>query len=312
MAESDSTLSVMLPAEINDSVLFSSTVSEADHPVYAGGTTYALGDRVIHLTTHRIYESAANSNTGHDPTDITNRVGATIWWIDVSATNRWKMFDGEQSSGTVDGSPLTVVLRPSWFFSSIAVLGIDGATEMTVTMDDSPGGTEVYNNVIDLEGSEPPDYYEYFFAPFQERKSVILDDIPPYASGEVTITLTAASGNISVGMLQLGQLRDLGTTQYNAQALPKSFSYISIDAFGNNTIKRRKASKDVNLTAIVPLNNANLVMELLTTNLDKAVVWVASPLPDYAGLIVFGLGNGRLSYDSFEQCILNLTVKGLI
>jgi hypothetical protein len=55
----------------------------------AGGTTYADGDRVIVTTGyHKIYESQQAANTGNDPTTDDG-----TWWLEVSSTNRWKMFD---------------------------------------------------------------------------------------------------------------------------------------------------------------------------------------------------------------------------
>ena len=81
----DSMLSLMIPVEITDTVLHSTTVAETDYSAWSNGTTYSIGNKVIRG--HRIYESAQNSNLNKDPTDINNRTGSTIWWIDVSATN---------------------------------------------------------------------------------------------------------------------------------------------------------------------------------------------------------------------------------
>jgi hypothetical protein len=60
----------------------------------AGGTTYADGDRVIVTTPniHKIYESQQAANTGNDPTTDDG-----TWWLEVSSTNRWKLFRRHRS-----------------------------------------------------------------------------------------------------------------------------------------------------------------------------------------------------------------------
>ena len=94
----DSTLSVLVPVDITDSILVSTDVPEVDYSDYSSVTTYGIGDRVISSLTHKVYESAKASNLNKDPTDINNRTGSTIWWIQVDSTNAWKMFDGEKTS----------------------------------------------------------------------------------------------------------------------------------------------------------------------------------------------------------------------
>lgn len=303
-------LSVMIPVAIDSETFTSSTATEADYTAWNSGTTYAIGDRCISTTTHRIYESALASNTNHDPDDLNNQVGQFVWWIDVSATNRWKMFDGENSSATVNATSLTVVLEPG-FISSGYFGGLIGDT-LAVTVKDAPGGSTVYSETVTLETSYPPDWYEYFFSPFVQLRDVVLQDIPPYLTCEVTCTLTIGAGNVECGMLQVGDLRPLGTTQYNALAIPKTYSYVGIDDFGNNEIKRRKSARDMSLTAYVTLDTADNVVDLMTQVIDTPVVWVATTDPRFAALRCFGLGKGQLSYDNKGTCFLKLDVTGLI
>lgn len=305
----ESNLSVLYPVEINDTTLTSTTVAEADYPAWSGVTTYnTIGDRVI--KSHRIYENAKTGNLNKDPDDINNRAGSTIWWIDVSATNAWKMFDGESSSATTIATSLTVVVEPG-FINSLAMLGLVG-DQVDVTYKSTPGGTTVYNTTVMLENSYPPDYYEYFFSPFQQQPDLIIDDIPPYYNGELTVTLSATSGNVECGMFALGDLRPLGTIVYNAKATPKSYSYIKIDDFGNNEIRRRKSARDVSLETKIEIGYANTAIDILTTVMDQAVVWVGTSLDDYAGLRVLGLGNGQVVYDQPNYCTINVDIKGLI
>lgn len=308
---SESVFSVMLPVDIaSGSVFQSSTASESDYGAWNSGTTYALGNRVISATTHMIYESAANSNTNNDPTDINNRTGSTIWWNEVSATNRWKMFDGESTSQTTVATPLTVVLRPG-FINALYAGNLIG-DQATITMKDSPGGAVVYSNTIQLENSYPPDWYEYFFSPFSQQPDLLVDDLPPYYNCEVTFTLSSSSGNVSCGMFQVGDLRPIGKTQYGATVSPKTYSYIKVDDFGNNTIVRRNSAKDLNFEVRVDLDYANTAIDILTRVLDEPVLCSGSAESNYAGLRTFGLVKADHMYDLPTVGKTNIKVMGLI
>lgn len=307
----DSTLSVLIPVDIaSGSVFQSSTATEADYAAWSAVTTYALGDRRISTTTHKIYESAAASNLNHDPTDINNRTGSAPWWIEVSPTNRWKMFDGESNSQTTYATPLTVVLRPG-FVNSLYAGNLIGDS-VTVTMKDAPGGITVFSETIQLENSYPPDWYEYFFSPFSQQPDFLIDAIPPYYTGELTFSLTAGSGDVSCGMFQVGDLRPIGETVYGASADPKTYSYIRIDDFGNNEIVRRKSARDMTVSAIVNIEYANTAIDIMTSVLDVPTLWVATPMAAYSGLRVFGLGSAKYSYDYPLTGKVDVTIKGLI
>lgn len=308
---SDSIFSVMMPVDIaSGSVFQSSTASEADYAAYNSGTTYALGDRVISTATHKIYESAANSNTGHDPTDINNRTGSMIWWNEVSATNRWKMFDGESTSQTTVASPLTVVLRPGNINALYA--GNLIGDQATITVKDSPGGTTVYSKTIELENSYRGDYWEYCFAPFSQQPDLLVDNIPPYLNCEVTFTLTQTAGNVSCGMFQVGDLRPIGTALEGASAEPKTYSYIKIDEFGNNTVVHRNSARDMNVDVLVDLAYATVALNILTSILDVPTLCSASSNEEYAGLRVFGLIKARHAYDLPRVGKTSISIIGLI
>jgi hypothetical protein len=303
-------LFVLPPIALTDSMFVSSTVVENDYAAYAAGTTYAVGTRCISTVTHRIYESLRASNTGNDPTAIVNRAGTAPWWLEVGPTNKWSMFDGVVSTQTTVASPLTVVLRPGQF-NAIYLGGLD-ADMLTVTVKDAPGGNVIYNATITLEGSAPDDYYEHFFDRFKPLRDYIINDLDAFYAAEITLTLTKASGNVKCGILALGDLKPLGSTLYGAKAKPKTYSYIDIDDYGSLTIKRRKATTDVSLSATLRLDEANTVLETIQSVLDVPCAWIGNDLPEYGGLRVFGLGSGELTYDLPRDCKLSLTIQGLI
>ena len=76
-------MKVIPPVDITDALLVGSTVPELDATatgdglgatIWAPGTTYAAGARVVRLQTHRVYESVDNGNLGNVPE---NTLGTT-------------------------------------------------------------------------------------------------------------------------------------------------------------------------------------------------------------------------------------------
>lgn len=304
-------LSVLAPLTITDAVLISSTAPETDAPVWVVGGTYALNDEVISPVTHRIYQSQEAGNVGHDPTVAANRTGTTIWWVDMGPTNQRAMFDGVVNTQTIVASPLTVVLRPG-FFNGIYLANVDAET-IDVVVRDSPGGNVIYSFSGDLEGSTPADYYEYFFDRFSPQTDFLATNIDPYNAAEITLTLASADGaNVACGVMAVGDLRPLGATQYGATAEPKSYSYIATDDFGVTTIVRRPAVTNMTADAIVDLTEANTVLSTVQSLLDVPCVVVGIDLVNYAGLRVFGLISGKMTYDEPTEVTLSISVQGLI
>jgi hypothetical protein len=303
-------LSLLVPIAITDAMFISSTVAENDYAAYSSGTTYAVGDRCISTVTHRIYESLRASNIGHDPTDVTNRAGTSPWWQDVSATNKWAMLDDQVSTPTVAPLSLTFVLRPG-AFNSIYLAGLY-ATTVVITVKDAPGGTVIYSHTNTLEGSQPADYYEYWFEPFRPQTDYLTSGLEPYSTMEVTVQLSSPSGDVKCGMVSLGDLRPLGATQRGAKAKPKTYSYIKTDDFGNATIKRRKSARDLSASALIDIADVNMVLDLLTSVLDVPCVVIGSDTDEFSGLRTFGLVSGEVSYDSAGNATLSITVNGMI
>lgn len=303
-------LSVLVPIEISDFSLVSSTAPEADYPAWSAGITYAVGARCISPITHRVYESLVAGNVGHAPTDIANQAGSTLWWFDVGPTNRWAMLDGEVSTQTIVPSPLTVVVRPG-AVTGMFLAGLD-ATTLSISIKDKPDGIVIYQYDGDLDSTRQADYYEHFYAAYKLQTDFLASGMDPYTDCEVTITLARPDGDVKCGVLVVGELRSLGQTQYGAKAKPKTYSYIKTDEFGNNTIKRRKKARDMTASAFVALSDANSVLDTISDLLDVPCVWIGTDLPEYTGLRVYGLGSAELSYDHPQGTILNLTVQGLI
>ncbi|MDQ1925156.1 hypothetical protein [Massilia pseudoviolaceinigra] len=302
--------SVLAPVAITGAMIVSSAVPEADYPTFSMLKAYALGERCISTVTHRIYESvSASSNVGHDPTDLINQFGAVPWWVDQGPTNLWAMFDGYVSTKSA-ASPLAITLRPG-SFNSVALFGLE-ADGLSIAVRDAPGGNVIYAYSDDLEGSEPGDYYEYFFDRFKPQTDFVVTDLAAFNNAEITVTLTRVTGLARCGLLALGDMKPIGLTEYGAKVTPNSYSFIDVDKFGRTKITPGANTTDMSVTAKLGIAEAAAVYATLKEVQSVPCVVIATDLVDYSPLRVFGLPTPTLSFDGPDLCTVSLEVKGFI
>lgn len=314
MLEADDICSVLAPIAITSAMITATSLTVEDpNPVWSAGTTYTVGDRAYVASVHRVYESAKPSNVSKDPTLAANQfdaAGAVTWWIDAGPTNKYAMFDSVVSTQTVGTSPLTMTLTPG-YLNGFALFGLDGDT-LSVVVKDAPGGTVIYSHSGPLEGSAPADYYEYFFDRFKPQTQFIASGIDPYNNCEITLTVAKASGQAKVGMCALGDMRPLGVPLRGASVEPVSYDYVSTDAFGNTTVKKRNNATGMVISAKMAIEDAASVLDTVKELLGVPVVVVGSTAAMYEALTVFGLMSARQQYDDHGEPVLNITVKGII
>ncbi len=296
-------MKVITPTPITDALFTSSTAAETDYAAYAAGTTYALGAKVIRTSTHRIYESLQAGNVGHTPET------SPTWWLDIGPTNRWAMFDTVIGTKTTLASPLTVVIHPG-AVNAIALLELVG-TSVTVSMTSATGGGSVYSHTTSLEGSAPADYYEYFFDPFIQRQSVVLTDLPAYADGIITVSLTGTT--VSMGLLSVGLSTELGGVQYGATVGITDYILKTTDAFGNTTLTQRSWAKRPTFNLWLDKGSMSWVFRKLSDLRATPCVWVGvEDDDDLEPLTVFGF------YKDFQMevayptvCLCSLEIEGM-
>ena len=200
--------------------LTSSTVAEPDltrtppEAVWVAGTSYTVGQQVIRLTTHMVYENIlAGINATLPETDAALAVPTR--WVRKGATNRYAMLDTIRNSKTTTASPLTVVLTPGVRIDSIGLAGIS-ADSVTISM--TSAGPTVYSVTKNLSTREILNWYDHFFDPFTTQPSLAYFNLPPYTNGIITITLTATSGTVSLGAIVIGSQTYVGQMQYQAES----------------------------------------------------------------------------------------------
>ena len=181
-------------------------VPESDHPAWSAATTYALGARVMLTSTHKVYESLKAANLNKNP------LTESLWWIEVSPTNRWALFDTSVSTSTAQPNNITYVLEPGQVINTIAALNLNNATEINVTMYSAISGALeiVYAKTIDLSALPTgSDWWSWFYSARTVPTQNIQTDLPSYGDGVIKFELLGGA-DLSVGVLLIGQERSFG------------------------------------------------------------------------------------------------------
>jgi len=296
-------MKAIAPLEISDANLVSSNVPENDHAEWSSLTTYSLGDRVISTTTHKVYESAANSNTGNDPTTDDGN-----FWIEVSATNRYKAFDQKLSEPTTQSDSIEYVISTgSNIVNSLAFFRLFADTAQIVVKDNL--SNVVYDQTYTLlDNSSVIDWYTYFFEPTSDRlEQLLINDIPFYSNAAIEITLENTGSTVEAGQIVMGQLTSLGRTAYGTEIGIEDFSRKDRDTFGNAIIIERAFAQTANYEVEIETQDARRVQRFLAKYRATPLVWIGQEDASY-GLIVYGfyaqfsinLATPSISYTTIE------------
>lgn len=250
------------PVSITDAVLVSSSVPEADHAAWDGATSYAVGARVIRL--HRIWEALA-ANTGAAPESSPEQ------WIDVAPTARWAAFDSVVGTATAAAGKVEWTLAPG-LVNAIALLNVAGASEITLTL--TVGGETVWARAVGMaDKAFIGDFYDYLFADPDLPTTALVGDVPPYRDGHLTVSVTGPA-TVSVGLLVVGSVVDVGEDRYGASPSIKSYSQKTVDRWGNTVTQKGAWARNPSFPVWVPNGRLDYVMRRLIEIDSTPVVWI--------------------------------------
>lgn len=273
-------MQIIKPITVTDSILVSSNVPENDYAQWSAATTYSTGQRVIVLSTHKIYESLINSNLNNNPvTDDGTK------WLDLGATNRWRAFDKRIGNKVTQLDTIQYVLSdPNSNVTSVALFGLVGISANVTVVSNS---VEVYNQDFSLtDNRNIVDWYTYFFEEQVQLEEALFLNIPPYLGATVTITVTAATGtNAELGQIVFGFLSDLGLTNYGTVVSIEDFSRKETDAFGNFFVVERAFSQIADFDVQFETRNTRKIQQTLSQFRATPIVYIGNPDASYATII---------------------------
>lgn len=297
-------LKVIPPVTITDSILLSSSVPETDYAAWNSGTTYSIGNRVILTSTHKIYESLQNSNLNKNP------VTETTYWLEVSSTNRWGMFDLSNSSATTSGSNIVVTLKPNKVVNSVALIGLV-AVSVRIKITDPTDGIVYDQTYILNDNGTINDWWEYYFTEISRKDSLIVTDLPSYGTASIEITINKTSTTASCATCVIGNMKAIGEgIELGASVGIQDYSRKEIDQFGNFIVVQRNFAKRAKFSIPVLNTQIDSVQRLLASLRTTPCVWIGDD--NYSCTQIFGFYKDfdiLINYHIVSDC--NLEIEGL-
>lgn len=273
-------MKLVKPTAITDSNLTSTSVAETDYSAWSSATSYVVGDKVIVIATHKIYEALTN-NTNKYPPDTLE--GATPDWLEIGATNAWKMFDQSYQSQTTNADKITVVGE----FGRINSLGLLNCDAAAINIKLTVDSVDVYNNDLDVVLGTVNNWYEYFFNPIERKVDFVVTDLPVCEEGVLTITISnGTSGVAKCGLCVPGFFVNIGESLWGASMGIIDYSRKEVNTFGNYSIIERNYSSTLSDSILVENGRAGYIKKLLADYRATPVLWVANE--DYEGLFAYG------------------------
>ncbi len=262
-------MKVLSPTVVTDDILVSSSIPETDYDAWSAATSYELGDRVIRTTTHKVYACLV---AGVDATTPEESVLLdTPHWVEKSPTNRWAMFDSQVSTESTATSEIVIVLEPG-IIDALAVVNV-AATSVTVEVEAE--SETVYSAEKNLDLTEISDWYEYFFRGFTLSSLAVFRDIPPYASGVVTVTISG-TGIVSAGAVLIGREYEIGDTRWDPVLEIVDYSKKTTDEYGTTTLVVRQWAKKGEFSLLLENNRISSVFGLMSALRATPSLWITS------------------------------------
>lgn len=246
------------------------SVAEAE---WVSGASYAKDQIVIRASLHKRYvRIVAGAGTTAPESDATN-------WYELGPTNKYAMFDAGINTKSTNANTITMTIAPGEMVTEMVFCELVGSS-LSIIVKDHPGGTIVKQETKNLDGSNVADWYDYFFGGFAQLSVAIFRDIPAYSNPEITFTLTGP-GDVSCGMLILGQSFEIGSVKYGASAGMIDYSSKSTNqTYGVTKLERREFAKRNNYGVIIDKIATNKVFTLVTSLRGTVCAWIGSD--DYA------------------------------
>lgn len=289
---------------VTDATLVGTSVPEADYAAWSNLPHYGLGDRVIITTgVHKIYESIQVSNHAHDP------VTSPDWWVEVSATNLWKLFDLSSTTQTTIDASDYFEFAPGQAVNSFSLINISGVATVRVRLTDPIYGVVYDSGVLDiLFLPSAADWYVWFFEPKVEQAQFLLRNLPSYPNAVLRVDLTSA-GTANIGAMVFGSEHSLGKfgVQLGARLGIVDYSRKERNQWGDVVLVKRAYSSRLNIS--ITLNNEDLdnTYRLLADLRSTPCLWLASDT--YSSLSVFGFFSNfeiAIPYPLHSVCSLDL------
>lgn len=242
---------------------------------------YAAGDRCCRLTTHKVYESVGDGNTGKVPED--NVTGSPPLWFEVGMTNRHRMFDENLKSCTEVAGELVVEIDATRT-TAVALIGIL-AENVEISMVD-PDGDVVATVEMDLLRTDNVfDFYSYIYSDFLYYGKVFWT-YPGYltSGNRLRIKMMPLDGRVEARTVFRGREIYIGETKRKVSLGFNDFSKVEEDSFGGWYIERGDYRDISTFTVEIDNEKSSLLHQTLTWLRAKKCVWIVDNTETFDGV----------------------------
>lgn len=312
---------IIRPVDITPAsgILTTSNIAETDEAEYSNGTNYVVDDLVMvtgtgggaATATHKIYKALIANGPATTVVDPTDQVSNSATWLEVSATNRYKMFDQRIGDQSTNATTITIKLTFAEIVNALAIFNVDAA-EMDVVATSTAEG-EVHNQNYDLSDlTLITDFYSWFFEPIARLSEYAIFDLPNYDDLVIDIILTVPSGSASVGEIVVGRQREMGYAVYGTSVSFVDYSTIETDTFGISYILERAFADLVDFDLRIPSYQVAGFKRTLSGFRATPIVYSATESGDHYGTLVYGLAKDpEVVIESTNISFCTLQVQGL-
>ena len=299
-------LIVVQPLAITDSMVSApnTNVPETDYAAWSSATTYAMDARVILTSTHKIYQSLQASNLNKDPTT------QSLWWVEVSPTNKWALFDAAVSTQTKQATYIKYTVTPGQTVNAIAALNLTNATQIAITVTSASAGV-IYSKTIDVSPvPASASWWDWFFGVKRAQTQCVLVDLPSYPDATIRFELYGGT-SLAIGVLLIGQQRAFGAgIKYGAKVGIQDYSRKEKNDFGDTVLVQRAFARRADFELMVSADEVDSLQNFLSDVRAVPCLWIGST--DYEATTVFGFYKTfdiLISYPSQSDC--SLQIEGL-
>lgn len=275
-------LMILRPQVVTDAILTACNVPETDAPVWAVGTTYAVGAIVMLLSTHSLYENQVAGNVGNSP-DLNPTM-----WVRIRATNRWRAFDGSGSSRTAQASSISYTFLPGVSVPMLAALGLQECSTIRVYQTDPVYGT-VYDRTISPSALPiSADWWEWYFGDWKGGTSIaIFDSMPSFPNATLHVDLVGTAGMV-VSNILFGSPRTWGLgIGYGAKVGRQIYSRREVNNFGDIQLVKRPSAKRASFELMILASEVDAMQDAMDSIDSDVCLFIGTTM--YESTVILGI-----------------------
>lgn len=286
-----------------------SGAAPSPYPLWAAGTTYALGDRV------RKGESefeAIGPTTGDDPELLEK-------WIYVGATNPYKVFDKrlyDQAVGVDKDTSVAYEMTSPSSLTAVAFFNLSSARAVEVEVID--GYTDEVLQTVELElvdDAQVLNWADFFFEPPTIRTEAVIDGLQAYAGNVLRIAVRPNGIDPArIGQIVIGRAQRLGEVCEGTVVSIQDYSRKERDEWGNAVIVERPFAQRVEYDIAAPTREVRAIQRILSSVRATPAVYYDGDIDfDKYGTTVYGYYQDfGVNLQVGDVSRMSLEVEGLV